>query len=100
MSWSEFAAGTLWAQLGYLGGESGGLNFAETRVRSVPGEGLEPSRGKPSQDFKSCGFSCIYPESHAAVSSETSGRSTRHQRNGLRISSELFLGLFTKVEIG
>ncbi len=22
----------------------------------VPGEGLEPSRGKPSQDFKSCAF--------------------------------------------
>ncbi len=56
MSWSEFAAGTLWAQLGHFGGESGGLNFAETRVVSVPGEGLEPSRGKPSQDFKSCAF--------------------------------------------
>ncbi len=22
----------------------------------MPGEGLEPSRGKPSQDFKSCAF--------------------------------------------
>jgi len=54
VSWSEFAAGTLWAQLGYFRGESGGLNLAKTRVRSVPGEGLEPSRGKPSQDFKSC----------------------------------------------
>ena len=53
VSWSEFAAGTLWAQLGHFGGESGGLNLAETRVRNVPGEGLEPSRGKPSQDFKS-----------------------------------------------
>jgi len=70
------------------------------RVRSVPGEGLEPSRGKPSQDFKLCAFSCRFPESHAAVSSETSGRSNRHQGNGLMISSELFLGLFTKVEIG
>ena len=56
MSWSEFAAGTLRAQLGHFRGESGGLNLAETRVRSVPGEGLEPSRGKPSQDFKSCAF--------------------------------------------
>jgi len=56
VSWSEFAAGTLQAQLGYFGGESGRLNFAETRVVSVPGEGLEPSRGKPSQDFKSCAF--------------------------------------------
>ncbi len=54
VSWSEFAAGTLQAQLGHFEGESGRLNFAETRVRSVPGEGLEPSRGKPSQDFKSC----------------------------------------------
>ena len=53
VSWSEFAAGTLRAQLGYFEGESGRLNLAETRVRSVPGEGLEPSRGKPSQDFKS-----------------------------------------------
>ena len=91
---------SLRAQLGYFQGESGGLKLAETRVRSVPGEGLEPSRGKPSQDFKSCAFSCRFPESHAAVSSETSGRSTRHQRNGLMISSKLFLGLFTKVEIG
>ena len=56
VSWSEFAAGTLQAQLGYVGGESGRLNLAETRVVSVPGEGLEPSRGKPSQDFKSCAF--------------------------------------------
>ncbi len=56
VSWSEFAAGTLQAQLGYFEGESGRLNLAETRVRSVPGEGLEPSRGKPSQDFKSCAF--------------------------------------------
>ncbi len=56
VSWSEFAAGTLRAQLGCFGGESGRLNFAEPRVRSVPGEGLEPSRGKPSQDFKSCAF--------------------------------------------
>ena len=47
MSWSEFAAGTIWAQLGYFGFESGGLNFAETRVRNVPGEGLEPSQGNP-----------------------------------------------------
>ncbi len=54
MSWSEFAAGTLQAHLGYFGGESGGLNFAETRVRSGTGEGLKPSPGKPSQDFKSC----------------------------------------------
>ncbi len=54
VSWSEFAAGTLRAQMGYFRGESGGLNLAETRVVSVPGEGLEPSRGKPSQDFKSC----------------------------------------------
>ncbi len=54
VSWSEFAAGTLRAQMGYFEGESGGgLNLAETRVVSVPGEGLEPSRGKPSQDFKS-----------------------------------------------
>ena len=53
VSWGWFLAGTLWAQLGYFGVESGGLNLAETRVRSVPGEGLEPSRGKPSQDFKS-----------------------------------------------
>jgi len=56
VSWSEFAAGTLRAQLGYFEGESGRLNLVETRVRSVPGEGLEPSRGKPSQDFKSCAF--------------------------------------------
>ncbi len=56
MSWSEFAAGTLQAQLGHLGVESERLNLAETRVRSVPGEGLEPSRRKPSQDFKSCAF--------------------------------------------
>ncbi len=54
VSWSEFAAGTLQAQLGHFGVESGRLKLAETRVRSVPGEGLEPSRGKPSQDFKSC----------------------------------------------
>jgi len=54
VSWSEFAAGTIQAQLGYFEGESERLNFAGTRVRSVPGEGLEPSRGKPSQDFKSC----------------------------------------------
>jgi len=40
VSWSEFAAGTLRAQLGHFGVESGRLNFAETRVRSVPGEGL------------------------------------------------------------
>ena len=100
MSWSEVAAGTLQAQLGHFGVESRGLNLAETRVRSVPGEGLEPSRGKPSQDFKSCASSFRLPENLAAVSSETSGRSTRHQRNGLMISSELFLGLFTKVEIG
>jgi len=53
VSWSEFAAGTIQAQFGVLEGESGRLNLAETRVRSVPGEGLEPSRGKPSQDFKS-----------------------------------------------
>ncbi len=53
MSWSEFAAGTLQAQLGHFEVESGGLNLAETRVVSVPGEGLEPSPGKPSQDFKS-----------------------------------------------
>ena len=53
IGWSEFAAGTLQAQLGHFGGESGGLKLAETRVRSVPGEGLEPSPGKPSQDFKS-----------------------------------------------
>ncbi len=45
---------SLRAQLKYFQGESRGLNLAETRVRSVPGEGLEPSRGKPSQDFKSC----------------------------------------------
>ncbi len=57
VSWSEFAAGTLRAQLGNFRDESEGLNLAETRVRSVPGEGLEPSRGKPSQDFKSCAFS-------------------------------------------
>ncbi len=56
VSWSEFGAGTLWAQLGHFEGESGRLKLAETRVRSVPGEGLEPSRGKPSQDFKSCGW--------------------------------------------
>ncbi len=56
MSWSEFAAGTVRAQLGHFEGESGRLNLAETRVVSVPGEGLEPSRGKPSQDFKSCAF--------------------------------------------
>ncbi len=56
MSWSEFAAGTLQAQLAHFQVESGGLNLAETPVRSVPGEGLEPSRGKPSQDFKSCAF--------------------------------------------
>ncbi len=42
--------------MGYFRVESGGLNFAETPVVSVPGEGLEPSRGKPSQDFKSCAF--------------------------------------------
>jgi len=53
MSWGEFAAGTLRAQLGHFGGESGRLNLAETRVRSVPGEGLEPSPGKPSQELKS-----------------------------------------------
>ncbi len=53
VSWSEFAAGTIRAQLGHFGVESRGLNLAETPVRSVPGEGLEPSRGKPSQDFKS-----------------------------------------------
>ncbi len=58
VSWSEFAAGTLRAQLGYFEGELGRLNLAETRVRSVPGEGLEPSRGKPSQDFKSCSGTC------------------------------------------
>ncbi len=63
MSWSEFAAGTLWAQLGVLEGESGRLNFAGTRVVSVPGEGLEPSRGKPSQDFKSC--ACFLTERRA-----------------------------------
>ncbi len=56
MSWSEFAAGTIQAQLGHFEGESTELKFAETRVRSVPGEGLEPSRGKPSQDFKSCAY--------------------------------------------
>ncbi len=56
VSWSEFAAGTLRAQLGYFGVESERLKLAETLVRSVPGEGLEPSRGKPSQDFKSCAF--------------------------------------------
>ncbi len=56
MSWSEFGAGTLQAQLGYLEGESGGLNLAKTRVVSVPGEGLEPSRGKPSKYFNSCAF--------------------------------------------
>ncbi len=56
VSWSEFAAGTLRAQLGYLEGESGRLNFAETRVVSVPGEGLKPSRGKSAQDFNSCAF--------------------------------------------
>jgi len=28
----------------------------------VPGEGLEPSPGKPSQDFKSCGFFFVGPE--------------------------------------
>jgi len=55
---SEFAAGTLQAQLGHFGVESGRLNLAETRVRNVPGEGLEPSRGKPSQDFKSCSGAC------------------------------------------
>ncbi len=53
VSWSEFGAGITQAQLGRFQVESGGLNLAETRVRSVPGEGLEPSRGKPSQDFKS-----------------------------------------------
>ncbi len=56
MSWSEFAAGTTQAQLGHFEVESGKLNLAETRVRSVPGEGLESSRGKPSQDVKSCAF--------------------------------------------
>ena len=45
---------SLRAQLGYFQGESEGLKLAETRVRSVLGEGLEPSRGKPSQNFKSC----------------------------------------------
>ena len=54
VSWSEFAAGTFQAQLGHFWGESGRLNLAETRVVSVPGAGLEPSPGKPSQDFKSC----------------------------------------------
>ncbi len=54
MSWSWILAGTLRAQLGHFGVESVILNLAETRVRSVPGEGLEPSRRKPSQDFKSC----------------------------------------------
>ncbi len=63
LSWREFAAGTLWAQLGHFGVESGRLNFAETRVRSVPGEGLEPSQGKPSQDFKS-GASVSNPKAH------------------------------------
>ena len=58
MGWSGFGAGTLRAQFGYFGVESGRLNLAETRVRSVPGEGLEPSRGKPSQDFKDCTFFC------------------------------------------
>jgi len=56
VSWSEFGAGTLRAQLGYFQDESRRLNLAETRVRSVSEEGLEPSRGKPSQDFKSCAF--------------------------------------------
>ncbi len=32
VSWSEFAAGTLRAQLGYFRGGSGKLNLAETRV--------------------------------------------------------------------
>ena len=66
MSWSEFAAGTLRAQLGYFRVESGRLNLAKTRVRSVPGEGLEPSRGKPSQDFKSCA-SASNPKAHLDV---------------------------------
>ncbi len=56
VSWSEFLAGTTRAQLGHFGVESRRLNLAETRVRSVPGEGLEPSRGKPSQGLKSCAF--------------------------------------------
>ena len=42
MSWSEFGAGTLRAQLGHFEGESGRLKFAETRVRSVPGEITSP----------------------------------------------------------
>ena len=57
VSWSEFAAGTLRAQLGHLEGESGRLKLAETRVVSVPWEGLEPS-----PDFKSCESSFRLPE--------------------------------------
>ncbi len=39
---------------------------ARTRVRSVPGVGLEPTRGKPSQDFKSCA-SASNPNAHLDV---------------------------------
>ncbi len=39
VSWSEFAAGTLRAQMGHFQVELGGLNSAETRVVVVPGEG-------------------------------------------------------------
>ena len=42
MSWSEFDAGTLQAQLGYSQGESRGLNLAEIRFRSVPGKITTP----------------------------------------------------------
>ena len=56
LGWSEFGAGTLQAQLGHFEVESGGFKLAETRVRNEPGEGLEPSPGKPSPAFKSCGW--------------------------------------------
>ena len=73
VSWSEFAAGTLRAQLGHFEVESGRLNLAETRVRSVPGEGLEPSRGKPSQDFKSCASSLVCTDACTPLGSRGPG---------------------------
>ena len=69
MSWSEFLAGTLRAQLGHLEGESGGLNLAETRVRSVPREGLEPTLPKELDPKSSASASSATPASGSPLRS-------------------------------
>ncbi len=74
VSWSEFAAGTLRAHFGHnwadFGPFEGISSEGSNRLKvpwggpsgGVPGEGLEPSRGKPSQDFKSWEWDFQVPE--------------------------------------